>query len=99
MRAEPPAGHQTRGPGGWVFLLIFIFTIWNPASLALRLGASVVNLYGQTAASLSFFAVRLVITSVGVAAGRALWLRRPGAVALAKAALMMFALEALVRMS
>ena len=41
----------------------------------------------------------MLITSVGVAAGMALWLRRPGAVWLAKLALMLFAIEAVVRLS
>jgi hypothetical protein len=48
---------------------------------------------------LIFLGVRLAITSVGVAAGIALWLRRPGAIALAQAALALFAIEAVVRLS
>jgi hypothetical protein len=79
--------------------LIFIFTVWNPAGLALRLGAGVLNVASQTPLSLVLFAVRLVITGIGVAAGRALWLRRPGAVSLAKAALMLFGVEAVLRLS
>ena len=46
-----------------------------------------------------FLGARLAITSVGVAAGIALWLRRPGAVWLAKLALMLFGIEAVVRLS
>jgi DMSO/TMAO reductase YedYZ heme-binding membrane subunit len=49
--------------------------------------------------SLLFLAVRIAITSVGVAAGMALWLRRPGAVWLAKLALTLFAVEAAIRLS
>jgi hypothetical protein len=73
--------------------------VWNPASLSLQLAASVTNLSAQTTLSLLFLAARLVITSVGVAAGRALWLRRPRAVLLAKTALMLFGIEAVVRLS
>ena len=46
-----------------------------------------------------FLAVRLAITSIGVGAGLALWLRRPGAVWLAQLALILFAVEAIVRFS
>ena len=49
--------------------------------------------------SLVFLGVRLIITSVGVAAGLALWLRRPGAVSLAKLALVLFAVETVARLS
>jgi hypothetical protein len=43
--------------------------------------------------------VRLALAGIGVAAGLALWLRRPGAVWLAKLALVLFALEAIIRLS
>jgi hypothetical protein len=76
-----------------------ILTVWNPATLALRLAASVSNLSSQTALSLVFVAVRLVITSIGVAAGLALLMRRPWAVQLTKLALMLFGVEAVVRLS
>ena len=87
------------GVGGWLFLLCLILTVWNPASLALRLASSVVNLSSQTTLSLLFLAARLVITSIGIAAGLALWMRRPWAVQLAKLALMLFGIEAVVRLS
>lgn len=85
--------------GGWLFLLCLILTIWNPASLALRLASSVNSLASQTTLSLLFLSARLVITSVGVAAGLALFRRRPWAVQLAKLALMLFGIEAVVRLS
>jgi NADH:ubiquinone oxidoreductase subunit K len=83
----------------WILLLIFILTIWNPASLALHAASSVWNLSSRSTLSLIFLVVRLALTSVGVAAGMALWLRRPGAVWLAKLSLMLFAVEAVVRLS
>ncbi len=46
-----------------------------------------------------FLGVRIAITSIGVAAGIALWRQRPGAVWLAKLALMLFAIEAVIRLS
>ena len=84
---------------GWLFLLCLILTVWNPASLALRLASSVVNLPSTSALTLLFLAARLVITSIGVAAGISLVMRRPWAVQLAKMALILFGAEAVVRLS
>jgi hypothetical protein len=79
--------------------LCLIFTVWNPASLALRLASIVANLPSQTTASLLFLAARFLITSIGVAAGLALFMRRPWAVQLAKATLILFCVEAVARLS
>ena len=87
------------GIGGWLLVLCLLLTVWNPASVALRLASSIANLSAQTALSLVLLATRLVVTSVGVAAGISLWLRRPWAVQLAKTALMLLGTEALVRLS
>jgi hypothetical protein len=85
--------------GGWLLVLCLLLTVWNPASLALTAASGVMNLGARSTLSLVFLAVRLAITSIGVAAGRALWLRRPGAVWLAQLSLMLFGIEAVVRMS
>jgi hypothetical protein len=84
---------------GWLFLLCLILTVWNPASLALRLASSVVNLSSTSTLTLLFLAARLVITGIGVAAGISLFMRRPWAVRLAKVALILFGAEAVVRLS
>jgi len=76
--------------GGWLLLLCVILTVWNPASLALRLASIVANFSSQSGVSLLFLAARFFITSIGVAAGLALLMRRPWAVTLAKAALILF---------
>lgn len=85
--------------GGWLVVLVLLLTVWNPASLALQASSSVWNLGSRSTFSLLFLGARLAITSVGVAAGIALWRRRPGAVWLAKLALMLFGIEAVVRLS
>ena len=84
---------------GWLYLLCLILTVWNPASLAFRLASSVANLSSQSTLTLLFLAARLVITSIGVAAGISLFMRRPWAVGLAKMALILFGAEAVVRLS
>jgi hypothetical protein len=82
-----------------VLLLIVILTIWNPASLALQAASTVWDIGSRSTLSIAFLAVRLILTSVGIAAGMALWLRRPGAISLAKLSLMLFGMEAVVRLS
>lgn len=83
----------------WILPLIFMLTIWNPGTLALEAASIVWTLDARSTLSLVFLAARLVITSIGVAAGMALWLRRPGAVPLAKLSLMLFGVEAVLRLS
>lgn len=86
-------------PPVWIFILVFILTVWNPASLALRAAAAISSVSPPSAVSLAFLFVRVVLTGVGVAAGIALWLQRPGAVWLARVALVLFAFETTVRMA
>src|SRR6185503_3300688 len=70
-----------------------------PASLALRAASAVSSLSSPSTLSVAFLVVRIAVTSIGVAAGIALWLRRPGAVWLAKLALVLVAVETAVRMA
>ena len=82
-----------------ILFLIFILTIWNPANLALQAASTLASIETRSTVSIVFLVVRLLITSVGVAAGIALSLRRPGAVWLTKLALALFAIEAIARLS
>jgi hypothetical protein len=82
-----------------IVLLVFILTIWNPGTLALNAASVVWSMDSRPALSVAFLAARLIITSIGVAAGIALWLRRPGAVSLAKLSLALFGIEAAIRLT
>jgi hypothetical protein len=82
-----------------ILLLIAILAIWNPVSLALQASSAVWSIGTRSTLSLMFLAARLLITGIGIAAGIALWRRRPGAVWLAKLALVLFAVEAVARLS
>ena len=83
----------------WLYVLIFIFIIWNPAGLAQHLASNVWTLSSRSPLSLAFLCARLIVTSIGVAAGIALWRQRPAAVSLAKTSLILFGVEAAVRLS
>lgn len=67
--------------------------------LALQASSMVWSIGTRSTLSLAFLAVRLVITSVGIAAGLALWMRRAGGLPLAKLSLMLFGIEAVARLS
>jgi hypothetical protein len=100
LRSEPDDGRLPRpGVGGWLLVLCLLLTVWNPASLALTAASSVADLSARSIPSVCFLAARFVVTSFGVAAGRALWLQRPGAVWLAKWSLTLFGIEAAARLS
>jgi len=84
---------------GWLLLLCILLTIWNPATLAFLAASRVSDAGSMSAWTLTLIAVRLVVTSVGVAAGLALWHARTGAVKLAEASLLLSSIEAAARLS
>jgi len=72
-------------------LLSRILIIWQPLSLGL-VASSALNALSIRGWPLALVILgRLVVAAVGVAAGLALWSRRPGAVTLAKVALLLSA--------
>jgi hypothetical protein len=84
---------------GWLLLLCILLTLWNPGTLALVAAARVESAGTTSTLALVLLGIRFVVTSVGVAAGLALWRKRPGAVTLAKASLMLSAVEVVGRLS
>jgi hypothetical protein len=84
---------------GWLLFLCILLTVWNPAALAWLAASRVEGAGLASALAVVVLGIRLVVTSIGVAAGLALWHKRAGAVALAKASLVLSALEAVGRLS
>ena len=82
---------------GWLLVLCILLTVWNPATLAFVAASAVGNT--KTPLALSLLGIRLVVTSVGVAAGLALWNKRLGSVKFAKVSLMLSGIEVVVRLS
>jgi hypothetical protein len=84
---------------GWLLLLCAVLAVINPASLAVVAASRVGAAVPLSTLVLTLLAVRLIVTSVGVAAGMALWHKRAGAVQLARASLVLSALETVGRLS
>jgi hypothetical protein len=76
-----------------------VLAVVNPASLAVVAASRVGGRVSPSTLVLTLLGVRLVVTSVGVAGGMALWHKRAGAVQLAKASLVLSAVEAIGRLS
>ena len=77
--------------GGWLGLLCRILLFWQPLSLAL-IGSSALNSLSVRGLPLALVLLgRLVVAAFGIGAGLALLRRRPGAIALAKASLVLSA--------
>jgi hypothetical protein len=84
---------------GWLLVLCILLTIWNPASLAVVAASHVGNPSATTTPAIMLLGIRVIVTNIGVAAGLALWHKRAGAVKLAKASLMLSAVEIVGRSS
>jgi hypothetical protein len=65
-------------------LLAVLLVAWEPLNVALTSAALLDRLADRGWPALALLVVRLAVTGVGVAAGRALWSRRPGAMLLAR---------------
>src|SRR4051812_24712850 len=89
-RSQPERETKSR-VGGWVGLLCRILLIWQPLSLA-AVGSNALNSLSVRGMPLALVLLgRLIVAAFGVGAGLALLRRRPGAVTLAKASLLLSA--------
>ena len=75
---------MTKPVGGWLLILCLLLLIGQPLSLGLTASTSLGRLAILGLPALLILLARLVVTSVGVAAGLALLGQRPAAVALTK---------------
>jgi hypothetical protein len=73
--------------GGWLLILSRLLLVYQPVSLAISASAALASLPTRGPKVLVAIAVRVVVTGLSVAAGLALTNLAPGAVRLAKAAL------------
>ena len=88
-QSEPRA---LEGVGGWLLVLCRLLIVFHPLSLAITASNALAALSVRGAPVAMILVLRLLVVSLGVAAGRALQGGRPGAVRLAEAALVASAL-------
>ena len=84
-------------PTGRLLLLAALLCVWEPLNLAFAASSDVAELATDSAGRTAFLVFRVLVAGVGVAAGLALWNDRPHGVPLAKAALILAAVAALIR--
>ena len=79
---------MAEGVGGWLLLLCRLLVVFHPLSLAVTASGALGALSVRGTAVASILMLRLIVVGFGMAAGRALQHVQPGAVTLAKAALL-----------
>ena len=77
--------------GGWLLILCRLLLVYQPLSLAVTTSAALASLSTRGPGLLVAIAIRIIVTANTVAAGLALTNRQPGAVGLAKVALLLSA--------
>jgi len=94
---EPVNEHASRsGVGGWLLVLCLLLLVWQPLSIALVASSALDALAISGLPLALIMLMRLGVAAVGIAGGLALVKRRPGAVTLAKAALVLSAAADLI---
>jgi hypothetical protein len=89
-----PRAHE--GIGGWLLVLCRLLIVFHPLSLAITASNTLGAVAVRGAPVAIILVLRLLVVSLGVAAGRALQGGRPGAVTLAEVALVASALTDLL---
>jgi hypothetical protein len=75
------------GVSGWLLVLCGVLLLWQPLSFALMASSSLDALVVRGVPLAVVLVLRLLVTAFGIAAGLAVAGRRPGAVSMAKTAL------------
>jgi len=84
------------GIGGWLLVLCLLLLVWQPLSIALVASSALDALAIRGLPLALIMLMRLGVAAVGIAGGLALVKHRPGAVTLAKAALVLSAAADLI---
>jgi hypothetical protein len=79
---------MAEGVGGWLLLLCRLLIVFHPLALAVTAPGALSALSVRGSAVALILILRLIVVGFGMAAGRALQQVQPGAVTLAKAALL-----------
>jgi hypothetical protein len=80
---------MAEGVGGWLLLLCRLLIVFHPLALAVTASNALGSLSTPRATAVALILIlRLAVVGFGMAAGRALQTLQPGAVTLAKAALL-----------
>jgi hypothetical protein len=80
---------MAEGVGGWLLLLCRLLIVFHPLALAVTASNALSSLSTPRATAVALILIlRLAVVGFGMAAGRALQTLQPGAVTLAKAALL-----------
>jgi hypothetical protein len=79
---------MAEGVGGWLLLLCRLLVVFHPLALAVAASNALGSLSSRGASVAFILILRLAVVGFGMAAGRALQRLQPGAVTLAKAALL-----------
>jgi hypothetical protein len=74
-----------RGIGGWLLVLCLLLTIVEPLSLAIAWSGSVPQIVERGTPAVLLFGARVAVSATGVAAGLAIWRRKPHGATLGKA--------------
>jgi hypothetical protein len=80
---------------GWLLLLALLLAVWEPVALGL-LASGIIDRIVDRPLAIAVLMVRLLAAAVGLAAGVGLLARRPHAVTLAKASLLLLGLSGLL---
>ena len=90
MTAEPATGTPS-GIGGWLLVLCLLLLVWQPLSLGLIASSALASLPLRGLPFAATLLGRVLVVSLGIAAGLALLARRGGALTMTRAALVLSA--------
>ena len=80
-------GHVSRVPRWPLTVVMLLLIAWEPITLALYASSVVDRIVERGALAVSVLLVRVIVTSIGIAAGLAIWNDRPWAVQFARLAI------------